>query len=129
MILAKRPYFGPALGLMGGSLLLLGAAFVSQAAPPGATKKPTTSDPPTRKLSYNRDIRPILAENCFRCHGPDSAARKADLRLDRPADATAMRGDHAPIVKGKPEASEMILRITGQHSLMPPPASHKTLTP
>ena len=35
------------------------------------------------KLEYNRDIRPILAENCFACHGPDSAARKADLRLDR----------------------------------------------
>jgi mono/diheme cytochrome c family protein len=35
------------------------------------------------KLEYNRDIRPILAENCFACHGPDSAARKADLRLDK----------------------------------------------
>ena len=35
------------------------------------------------KIEYNRDIRPILAENCFSCHGPDSAARKADLRFDR----------------------------------------------
>ncbi len=35
------------------------------------------------KLQYNRDIRPILADNCFACHGPDSAARKADLRLDQ----------------------------------------------
>ena len=35
------------------------------------------------RLEYNRDVRPILAENCFACHGPDSAARKADLRLDR----------------------------------------------
>ena len=39
------------------------------------------------KLEYNRDVRPILAENCFACHGPDSAARKADLRLDRRDDA------------------------------------------
>src|SRR5579871_4417667 len=39
------------------------------------------------KLEYNRDIRPILAENCFACHGPDSAARKAGLRLDRRDDA------------------------------------------
>ena len=39
------------------------------------------------KLEYNRDIRPILAENCFACHGPDSAARKAELRLDKRDDA------------------------------------------
>jgi len=38
------------------------------------------------KLRYNRDVRPILAENCFACHGPDSAARKADLRLDQGLD-------------------------------------------
>lgn len=41
------------------------------------------------KYEYNRDIRPILAENCFACHGPDSAARKAELRLDRREDAIA----------------------------------------
>ena len=39
------------------------------------------------KLKYNKDIRPILSENCFACHGPDSAARKADLRLDKREDA------------------------------------------
>ena len=41
-----------------------------------------TNSQAAEKLQYNRDIRPILAENCFACHGPDSAARKADLRLD-----------------------------------------------
>jgi len=81
------------------------------------------------KVQYNRDIRPILAENCFPCHGPDSAARKADLRLDRAADATQMRGGHAAIVKGSPDLSEMIRRVTGKGALMPPPASGRTLTP
>ena len=60
------------------------------------------------KLEYNRDIRPILAENCFACHGPDSAARKADLRLDRRDDAVKAEA----IVPGKPDDSELIDRIT-----------------
>ena len=46
-------------------------------------------------LQYNRDVRPILAENCFPCHGPDSAARKADLRLDRRDAAIEGRRDRA----------------------------------
>ena len=50
-------------------------------------------------LEYNRDIRPILAENCFACHGPDSAARKADLRLDRREDAVKA----GAIVPGEPD--------------------------
>src|SRR5437879_12740879 len=60
-----------------------------------------------KKLRYNKDVRPILAENCFPCHGPDSAARKAGLRLDRPEDSTALRNGRAPIVKGNPAASEV----------------------
>ncbi len=80
------------------------------------------------RIRYNRDVRPILAENCFTCHGPDSAARKAGLRLDKLAEATMDRGGHAAIVKGKPEASEVVRRITGQGSIMPPAAGHKKLT-
>lgn len=77
-------------------------------------------------LEYNRDIRPILAETCFRCHGPDSAARKADLRLDRRDDAVKSNA----FVPGKPEESELIARIfsTDANEVMPPPASRKTLT-
>ena len=63
-------------------------------------------------LEYNRDVRPILAENCFPCHGPDSAARKADLRLDK-RDAAIEAGAIAP---GDVEASELIARINAAES-------------
>src|SRR5260370_32280599 len=59
---------------------------------------------------YNRDIRPILAENCFACHGPDSAARKANLRLDQREVALKKKA----FVPGKPDESEMITRIESQ---------------
>jgi hypothetical protein len=77
-------------------------------------------------LEYNRDIRPILAENCFACHGPDSAARKAGLRLDVPEVAR----EALAIVPGKPEESHLIERIFegDPRRLMPPPKSHKKLT-
>jgi hypothetical protein len=78
------------------------------------------------KLSFNRDIRPILAENCFACHGPDSASRKADLRLDRQDVAVKI----GAIVPGKPDDSEMIHRIfaTDSGEVMPPPSLHKQLS-
>jgi len=81
-------------------------------------------------LEYNRDIRPILSENCFPCHGADSAARKAKLRLDDSASATARREDSSPaIVPGKPDESEAIRRILAEDDdLMPPEESHKVLS-
>jgi hypothetical protein len=79
------------------------------------------------KLEYNRDIRPILAENCFACHGPDSAARKASLRLDKRDEAIKVEA----IVPGKPDKSGVIERIfsddAGQQ--MPPKKSPRKLTP
>jgi hypothetical protein len=77
-------------------------------------------------IEYNRDIRPILAENCFACHGPDSASRKADLRLDR-REAAVHAGAIAP---GDTESSELVERVTSDDPtvLMPPPKSGKTLT-
>ena len=110
-----------AFGWAAVSLLPLSTVLWSEAAPPPRPSAPG-------KLSYNRDIRPILAENCFACHGPDSAARKAGLRLDRFGDATADRGGHAAIVKGNPTASELVRRITGVGPTMPPSATQKHLT-
>lgn len=77
-------------------------------------------------LEYNRDIRPILADNCFACHGADSAARKGDLRLDQ-RDAAIEAGSIAP---GKADESEMIARILSDDPdlQMPPPATKKHLT-
>jgi hypothetical protein len=82
-------------------------------------------------VGYNRDVRPILSENCFPCHGADSAARKASLRLDRFEDAILPRKDSQPaIVPGKPEASAMISRINAADpdDIMPPTKTHKVLT-
>src|SRR5262245_22742738 len=80
---------------------------------------------PAGQPTFNRDIRPILAENCFACHGPDKAARKGDLRLDVREDAVKM----GAIVPGKPNESELVARFdaTGAKQ-MPPPKSHKKLT-
>jgi hypothetical protein len=79
-----------------------------------------------RPIEYNRDIRPVLAEACFKCHGPDSAARKANLRLDRREAAI----EAGAIVPGQPDESELVARITADDPelLMPPRKSHKTLT-
>src|ERR1043165_3010251 len=78
------------------------------------------------KIEYNRDVRPILAENCFACHGPDSASRKAGLRLDQ-RDIALEKGAIKP---GKIDQSAMIERITSKDpgEIMPPKKSHKKLT-
>ena len=76
-------------------------------------------------VSFNRDIRPILSDNCFYCHGPDASHRQADLRLDIRDDAVAA----GAIVPGKPAESTLVSRINATDSgeLMPPPESHKKL--
>ncbi|MDX1565313.1 MAG: DUF1549 domain-containing protein, partial [Phycisphaeraceae bacterium] len=84
-----------------------------------------------QKLSFNRDIRPILSNNCFACHGLDAEHRKGKLRLDtqegsrKKADSGAVA-----IVPGDLEKSELIYRITtkDEEDIMPPPDSHKKLT-
>ena len=89
-------------------LLLLAAPLSSHAA---------------ERIEFNRDVRPILADACFHCHGPDKAKRKADLRLDTAAGKSV-------VVAGKPAESELIRRIhlTAKDEVMPPPSSGRTVT-
>lgn len=87
--------------------------------------------PAAALVDFNRQVRPILAENCFRCHGFDEKARKAKLRLDlRDAALQPAKSGAAPIVPRRPEESELIKRVTTADAddLMPPPDSGKKLT-
>ena len=79
-------------------------------------------------LDFNRDIRPILSDKCFACHGPDEEGRKADLRLD--IESEAKNDELMAIVAGSPEDSEMVYRIHSEDEdeLMPPPEIGKNLT-
>jgi hypothetical protein len=81
-------------------------------------------------LSFDRDIRPILADKCFRCHGPDQQQRQAELRLDTAAGALGDLGGRRPIVPGKVEESEVWRRITSADvgERMPPPSTGKSLS-
>ncbi len=83
-------------------------------------------------VSFNRDIRPLMSNTCFHCHGPDASHRKAKLRLDLREEALKPGKSGAlPIVPGKPEESEIMKRIlsTDEDELMPPPEEHKPFTP
>ena len=86
----------------------------------------TTRATAEERLEYNRDVRPILADNCFACHGADSAAREADLRIDQRAAAI----EFGAVVPGAPDESELISRIISDDPelLMPPPETKKRLT-
>jgi hypothetical protein len=83
------------------------------------------------EIDFNRDIQPILSENCYHCHGPDAGARKAKLRLDRKEGALGKNEDGVVMVTpGKPDESELIARIfsTDPDEVMPTPKSNRKLT-
>ena len=84
-----------------------------------------------KTIDFNRDIRPILSENCYQCHGPDKNKRKADLRLDTRAGLFDEIDDAHPVVPGKPGESDLFSRITTPDAddHMPPAKSNKSLTP
>ena len=111
-----------------GSLaLLLGACLCLHAA--WAEEAPS---PPAAPIDFNRDIKPILSNHCYACHGPDEGQRKGSLRLDQPAGAFKRKknGD-AIIAPGQPHSSLLAERVadTEEARQMPPPEFGKPLKP
>jgi len=90
---------------MGLGIFLRAALFLAIASAAGAEQPP-------RAIEFNRNVRPILADHCFQCHGPDAKQRKADLRLDMPEPGNSKREGGPVIVAGHPEKSELWRRIT-----------------
>ena len=90
----------------------------------------TTLIADTAKVDYNKDVRPILSENCFHCHGPDTKNQKGDLRLDTTAGISKKVDGTLAIVPGKPDQSAAIHRILSNDpdDIMPPPEANKHLT-
>ncbi len=107
-----------ALGLFGLSLIWLVTVALL----------PHAANPAQEKVSFSRQILPILSDKCFLCHGPDAGSRQAGLRLDTREGAFADRGGRWPIVPGKPDDSLILKRINHPDSPMPPTSSGKSLT-
>lgn len=87
--------------------------------------------PQPAKIEFNRDIRPILSDACFHCHGPDKKARESGLRLDFREEAVKeSKSGKVPIVPGQPEKSELVRRIftNDADERMPPRDAHKVLS-
>lgn len=103
------------------SILLMVAVAPATAAPCSFD-----GDPPT----WTVDVRPILAEHCFTCHGPDEATRAADVRLDVPEGLFGNRDDFAPVVPEDAEGSELLYRVSSPDDFdrMPPPDAGEALT-
>ncbi|HWB11918.1 MAG TPA: PSD1 and planctomycete cytochrome C domain-containing protein [Pirellulales bacterium] len=93
-----------------------------------AASRDLLAEPP-QQVRFNRDIRPIMSDTCFKCHGPGT--RKAGLRLDLPDEALKpTQSGTVPIVPGKPQESEAVRRVFSddEGDIMPPPEAHKTLS-
>ncbi len=104
----------------------LAAALASGCGVPG----PTVPDLPER-VDFALHVRPILSDRCFKCHGPDGAARKSDLRLDqRDAVFARLASGATAVVPGRPRSSDLVRRILSDDPavLMPTPESHLVLT-
>jgi len=110
----------------GFSLWLLGGVVAAPA------EESTVAAHPGVTPDFNHDVRPILSENCYKCHGPDEGARKSGLRFDVRAEPLKQsKSGKIPIVPGSPEKSELVARVTSSdlEKHMPPPQSGKKMTP
>ncbi len=112
--------------LLGGAPLLSWSSLVIFAACLWGADLPSS---PAERVGFRRDIRPILSENCFFCHGPDAAHREADLRLDEREGAFRTRKGKTPVAPGRSGSSELLRRITHTDvdERMPPAESGKKL--
>lgn len=107
-----------------GPVVVLSSALVLAAA--AFSVGPKTVE---KVIDFNRDVRPILANNCFKCHGHDEATRAAGLRLDLRESAIAKRGGRPAVIPGEPDKSELVRRINApEDERMPPISTHKTLS-
>ena len=104
------------------------ASLPAAAAPDKAANASVAAGDPSR-VSFNRDIRPIMSGTCFRCHGPDASSRMAGMRLDIRDEALKPKAHGTPIVPGDPANSEVVQRIFAAGGrIMPPASAHKELT-
>lgn len=87
------------------------------------------SNPPEKPVDFDRDIRPILSDTCFACHGPEEDGRQGNLRLDTREGAFMNRGGYQIIVPGNSAASRLYQRVSAKERRMPPASSGRTLTP
>jgi mono/diheme cytochrome c family protein len=112
----------------GGRLVCAGSALLALLAL--SPRRAFSDQPLPGVVEFNRDIRAILSDNCFACHGPDKNQRKADLRFDTEEGPFGARGDIRPIVPGKPGESEMFRRVSAKDpkERMPPAKFGKQLT-
>ncbi|MCA9162077.1 MAG: hypothetical protein KDA62_03830, partial [Planctomycetales bacterium] len=103
------------------ALSILGLGFVVS----------VNADDDLNRVRFDRDIRPLLSDRCFHCHGPDTEQRQADLRLDRKDDAFAPRDGQPALTAGNLDQSSVWARIstTDESERMPPVDSNKKLTP
>ncbi|HEX4591865.1 MAG TPA: DUF1549 domain-containing protein, partial [Gemmataceae bacterium] len=111
-------------GLLTGIIVILGISPLTMPTP--------AADPTPPAVDFDRQIRPLLSDHCFTCHGPDEAKRKAKLRLDSKEGVFGeLRDGGRAVVPGKPDESELVRRIssTDADEVMPPPGKAKPLTP